>query len=209
MTIQSSVQPPCLTGYESINRYWDRRNQTWAAKILPGELYVTTHSNEIITTTLGSCVSACIRDKKIGVGGMNHFMLPVVGNLGSREWLAVAARYGAYAMEYLINEILKNGGMRDDLEVKLVGGGKVISAMTDIGHLNIEFALDYLATENLVVTAQDLGGPYPRKVMYYPNSGRMRVKKLRDLHNETLLQREQSYLHELEIQPDSGEVELF
>jgi len=203
------TQPRCLPDFEHINRYWDRNNDVWAAKILPGEYYVSQNSKEVISTTLGSCVSACIRDKVLGIGGMNHFMLPLQGQHGSDDWMDSATRYGSYAMEHLINDILKAGGNRKNLEVKLTGGGKIVANMSDVGLRNIEFALDYLKTENLSILSQDLGDVYPRKVLYFPDSGRMLVKRLRSLHNETLLEREKSYQHELEVQPDSGGVELF
>jgi chemotaxis protein CheD len=202
-------QPPCLDGFEHVNRYWDRSHETWAAKILPGEYYVTTHSDEVIATTLGSCVSACIRDKFLGIGGMNHFMLPLKGEHSTDDWMGSATRYGNYAMEHLINDILKNGGNRQNLEVKLTGGGKIMANMSDVGSKNIEFVLDYLATENIDVIIQDLGDIYPRKVLYWPTTGRLRVKRLNTLHNDTLVKREETYRHELEVQPDSGSVELF
>jgi len=202
-------QPTCLPDFEHVNRYWDRNNGIWAAKILPGEYYVSQNKKEVIATTLGSCVSACIRDKVFGIGGMNHFMLPLKNQHGSEDWMDSATRYGSYAMEHLINDILKAGGNRKNLEVKLTGGGKIVANMSDVGLRNIEFALEYLKTENLNVLSQDLGDVYPRKVLYFPESGRMLVKRLRSLHNETLLEREKSYQHELEVQPDSGGVELF
>ncbi len=202
-------QPICLTEFEHINRYWDEAHGTWVAKILPGEYYVTTQANEVVATTLGSCVSACIRDKVLGIGGMNHFMLPIKAEHASDTWMDSATRYGSYAMEHLINHILKNGGNRKNLEVKLAGGGKVIANMSDVGARNIEFVLEYLRIEGITVAAQDLGDIYPRKVMYYPASGRLRVKRLRTLHNETVFEREQAYQRELDIQPDSGEIELF
>lgn len=202
-------QPPCLPDFEHVNRYWDRTNQTWAAKILPGEYYVTRYPGELIATTLGSCVSACIRDKVFGIGGMNHFMLPVKSENGSETWMDSATRYGSYAMEHLINDILKAGGNRKNLEVKLTGGGKIVTNMSDVGARNIEFVLEYLKTENIEIMAEDLGDIYPRKVVYFPEDGRLRIKRLRSLQNQTLIEREQSYQQELEVKPDSGGVELF
>ncbi len=202
-------QPDCLADFNHINRYWDRRHKMWAAKILPGEYYVTVNPDEAVATTLGSCVSACIRDKVFGIGGMNHFMLPEHNEHTSDAWMDSATRYGGYAMEHLINTILSHGGNRKNLEVKLTGGGKILENLSDIGARNIEFVLDYLHTENLPLLAKDLGGDYPRKVMYFPATGKMKVKKLKSMHNETLIHREQEYQHELDVQPDSGGVELF
>ena len=202
-------QPACLPDFKQVNRYWDRTHDIWTAKILPGEYYVTVSPDEAVATTLGSCVSACIRDKVFGIGGMNHFMLPVKSEHGSDDWMDSATRYGSFAMEHLINDILKAGGNRNNLEVKLTGGGRIMKNMSDVGARNIEFALEYLHTEHLEAISEDLGDIYPRKVLYYPATGRLRIKRLRTLHNETLIQREQAYQHELEEQPDSGGVELF
>jgi chemotaxis protein CheD len=202
--------PRALPGFGAINRYWDDAHGMYAAKLLPGEFYVTVE-NETIVTVLGSCVSACIRDPETGVGGMNHFMLPV--SLGAGSWEArgvgVSTRYGSHAMERLINEILKHGGRREALEVKLTGGGRILAQMTDIGNQNIRFVQEYVRTEGLRVLSRDLGDIHPRKVYYTPATGRLLVKKLRSLHNNTILERETRYLHEIESKPVQGEVELF
>ena len=150
-----------LPGFDGVNRYWDKYHAKYVAKIFPGECYVTTN-DELVATVLGSCVSACIRDKVFGIGGMNHFMLPESrSNNRQGSWLSEANRYGNFAMEHLINEILKNGGSRKNLEVKLFGGGRVIGNMSDVGKRNIEFVIDYLDTESLDVASQDLGDVYP------------------------------------------------
>lgn len=204
------TQPPVLPGFEHVNRYWDRLHGQYAAKILPGEYYVTTH-DELIVTVLGSCVSACIRDRVFGIGGMNHFMLPTSDS--AERWgsyqLSDATRYGNYAMEHLINDILKQGGRRENLELKLTGGGRIMAQMTDIGRRNIEFVQEYVRTEGLQVLAEDLGDIYPRKVVFNPQTGKVRVKKLRSLHNDTLIEREAKYMQQLQSEPVSGGVELF
>lgn len=201
--------PEALRGFETVNRFWDRQLDYAAAKIMPGEYYVTPH-DEMITTVLGSCVSACVRDRKLGVGGMNHFMLPVRSEDdadGARYGLA--ERYGNFAMEHLINTILKNGGRREYFEVKVFGGGKILSQMTDIGRRNIEFVMQYLETEGLYVAAADVGDVYPRKVVYYPANGKALVKKLKSLHDTTLIEREETYRRDLERRPMEGDIELF
>lgn len=199
--------PPALPGFETINRYWDRTRQRFAAKILPGQYYVTTH-DECIVTVLGSCVSACIRDPLFGVGGMNHFMLPSGTGAGD-GWPGIATRYGNYAMEHLINVVLKHGGRREHLEIKVFGGGRILAQMTDIGRRNIEFIREYLHTEGLRIAAENLGDVHPRKVVYFPQTGKAQQKKLRSLHNDTLAEREKAYLHALENEPVTGDIELF
>lgn len=211
--IRSLQQPRPLPGFEAIRRYWDPVHHVWAAKLLPGEYYVS-RGNEMLVTTLGSCVAACIRDTARGVGGMNHFMLPTRGG-DPESWVNdpvnVATRYGNNAMEQLINRILKLGARREDLEVKLFGGGRVLRGVTtDIGRRNIEFALEYCATEALNLTGRDLGGTHPRKVQFFPETGRAFSKKLYRTRNQTLIEREEHYLHELEEEPVSGgDVDLF
>ena len=206
----SSSAPKVLKGFESINRYWDRATDHHAAKILPGELYVTAN-DELIVTVLGSCISACIRDTVMNIGGMNHFMLPS-NSRGDATWgkeAGNATRYGTFAMEHLINEILKNGGSRKYLEVKLVGGGKILAQMTDVGKRNISFVRSFVTTEGLKVTKEDLGDVYPRKVRYFPHSGKLQVKKLRSLHNNIVVERESHYMNDIDVKPAEGDVELF
>lgn len=203
--------PVPLSGFEGVNRYWDKRLDCAAAKILPGEFYVSAQG-EVISTVLGSCVSACIRDRMIGVGGMNHFMLPAKG-AGSDQWDDSAAsasmRYGNWAMEYLINEIIKQGGSKRNFEVKIFGGGQVLKNMTNIGKRNIDFVRAFLFREGLAVTSEDLGDIYPRKVMYFPDSGAVKMKKLRNTHNDTVERRERDYIETIDIKPAQGSIELF
>jgi chemotaxis protein CheD len=208
----ANISKPSVTGFEHINRYWDKTFDVIAAKILPGEYYVT-RENELITTVLGSCVSACIRDKEIGIGGMNHFMLPITTTdklkKSSEAIVGQATRYGNFAMEHLINTILSNGGKRKNLELKVFGGGKIIPMLTDVGIKNIDFVLDYIDQEGLTLLSHDLGDIYPRKIIYFPQTGKVRMKKIQDLHNDTIAQRERQYLNVLKNEPVGGEVELF
>jgi len=177
-------------------------------KILPGEFYVT-KDNERIETILGSCISACVRDPIAGVGGMNHFMLPVDKNANSGQELSSANRYGNYAMENLVNALLTQGAKRDRLEFKIFGGGRIMSSMTNVGWYNIGFAFDYVYTEGFKVVSQDIGDVYPRKVLYYPLSGRVRVRRLNAMHNQTLADQENRYINNIESKPVEGDVELF
>jgi chemotaxis protein CheD len=207
---EPEIIPPIkavLDGFSHIRRYWDKYQSCYAAKILPGEYYVTRH-NECITTVLGSCVSACIRDVRLGIGGMNHFMLPM-NKADDKSLISDAARYGNYAMEHLINDIIRNGGQRKNLEFKLFGGGRVMNMMMDVGKKNIDFVLDYVKTEGFAVSAQDLGDIYPRKIIYFPKSGKVKMKKLQSMHNDTIIIRENQYMDKLRTEPVQGDVELF
>jgi len=193
-------------------RYWDQEHQCFTARLLPGEYYVTRHA-EVVTTVLGSCVSACVRDARLQIGGMNHFMLPLDGSNGESAWGSAAnaaTRYGNVAMERLINDILKLGGRREDLEFKLVGGGHVLAEMsTDIGARNIEFVREYMHEEGFEVAVEDLGDNHPRRVVYFPQTGRMRVRKLTAPREQVLVAQEREYLKKLASSPVDGEIELF
>jgi chemotaxis protein CheD len=191
------------------NVYYDRRFDIQAAKILPGEYYVTTQAMMLVTV-LGSCVSACIRDRRSGVGGMNHFMLPD-GVADPRDPLSAPARYGVFAMEILINQLLKRGAQRNSLEAKVFGGGNVMAGFTqaNVGQRNAEFVHRFLETERIAVAAEDLLDIYPRKIYYFPATGRVLVHKLRELHNDTIQRREEGYRASLNRTDVSGAVELF
>ena len=191
------------------NLYYDRNFNLDAAKILPGEYYVTSR-DMVLVTVLGSCVAACIRDHHSGIGGMNHFMLPD-NNADDSSPLSSSARYGTYAMEILINHITKMGARRANLEAKVFGGGNVLKGFTvaNVGQRNADFVLEFLATEKIRVVAQDLVDIYPRKVYYFPNSGKVMVKKLRNIHNDTIVDREKDYSSRLQKSKVEGAVELF
>lgn len=159
--------------------YFDREFGIDAVKLLPGEYYVTS-KDMVLTTVLGSCVSACVRDSTAGIGGMNHFMLPENADPASRD-AAAAMRFGAYAMEVLLNELFKCGARRERLEAKVFGGGAVLANMTmlNIGERNAEFVLRYLRMEQIRIAAHDLRGSLPRRVNYFPATGRVTMRKLR------------------------------
>lgn len=197
-------------GFEEVlapNHYFDRSFNIQAAKILPGEYYVTAR-DMLLVTVLGSCVAACIRDPIAGVGGMNHFMLP---EGDPHNPLSTSARYGGYAMEMLVNQLIKQGAARNRLEAKVFGGGAVMRGFTtqNVGGRNSEFVLEYLATEKIRLIAQDLQDIYPRKVYFWANTGRVLVKKLKQVHNNTILDRESEYGTRISTSRLAGEVELF
>ena len=201
--------PHALPGFESIRRY---RNASGVptARILPGEFYVT-REDEVIDTVLGSCVAACIRNPRRGIGGMNHFMLPRPNSTGSDAWEKVAGRatrYGTASMEQLINSVLSAGGTRQDLEVKIFGGGRVLSSLSDIGAHNITFVREFLRKEGLKIVSEDTGDTCSRHVHYFPRTGRVRVRHLSP-RTLDVGSHEQRYLDRLERQPVAGEIDLF
>lgn len=197
-----------LEEHFATNVYYDRTFDCDAAKILPGEYYFTC-KDMLIVTVLGSCVSACIRDRVTGIGGMNHFMLPDGGEADSP--VSASMRYGTYAMEVLINDLLKAGARRENLEAKVFGGGNVLRGFIaiNVGERNAQFVRDYLRAENIRVAAEDLNDIHPRKVYFFPRTGKVLVKKLKQLNNNTLVNREQDYASKLQSMPVAGHIELF
>jgi chemotaxis protein CheD len=169
--------------------------------IVQGEYKVSGDRNVVVSTLLGSCVAACIRDPIAGVGGMNHFLLP--GEAARSAHAHDAERYGDHLMELLVNGLMKQGAQRDRLEAKLFGGACMMPGLSDIGRKNAEFAERYLRHEGISVVGKDLGGKRGRRLQYWPVSGRAR----------------QSYvaadagLEEIEVfkapPPRGGDVELF
>lgn len=194
----------------STTLYFDRTFNTEAAKISPGEYYFT-DQDMLIVTVLGSCVSACIRDKKTGIGGMNHFMLPDSAKADKDNPVSESMRYGTYAMEVLINELLRNGARREHLEAKIFGGGNVLRSFTanNVGDRNAAFVKKFLKDENIKVISEDLLDIYPRKVYFFPKTGKVLVKKLKQLNNYTLVRREEAYSSKLKTNDVGGEIDLF
>lgn len=177
-----------LPGFEHIARLRDDHHKIWLAKIHPGEMCVTA-STEGVTTILGSCVAACVRDTRTGVGGMNHFMLPPATEHDDDD----GERDGVDAMERLVNAVLEHGcGERARLELKLVGGSVLTSGAPDTGRRAIQFARRFAAAARLTVVAEDVGGPLGRDVIYWPGTGQLQIRKLRGI--QTLLaEREREY----------------
>ena len=207
-------EPEMLPAFTHMQRFWDPQINSWNVKILPGEYYVT-RGQEAISTVLGSCISACAHDPVKKVGGMNHFMLPEDASTGPNNWLdpsiGLATRYGSYAMESLINDLLKLGATRERLEIKVFGGGRVLSGVTDVGARNIAFVRSYLQLEGYRILAEDLGGTQPRKVIYFPTTGRVKMRRLRPVENRIISHHEQLYLASIGTAAAAagGDVELF
>jgi len=185
--------------------YHDRHFNIDAAKIGPGEYYIT-QRDMMIVTVLGSCVSACMRDPVAKVGGMNHFMLPSSDAEGP---LSSSARYGAYAMEVLINKLFALGAKRERLEAKVFGAARVLPGMSDIGERNAAFAMDYLKRESIRVVAEDLGSEEPCKIYFFAQTGRVLLKRLKSLRNDTIVKREKDYAERLGQISGGGSADLF
>lgn len=183
--------------------FYDAHFRADAVKILPGEYYV---SNEdiLLTTTLGSCIAACLWDRQAQIGGMNHFMLP--------EGQGDSGRYGSYAMELLINQLMKRGANRSSLEAKVFGGGAVISGMNSInvGERNTQFVMNYLATERITVVSKDVMDIYPRKVCFLAHNGKAMVKRLAPAHPEAIVAQDRRAAQNAQASTSSGgSVDLF
>jgi chemotaxis protein CheD len=186
--------------------FYDAHFRNEAVKVLPGEFFVY-GEDILIMTTLGSCIAACLWDRDKRVGGMNHFMLPEGSGSGND-----GGRYGSYAMELLINEMIKRGANRSSMEAKVFGGGAVVSGMNSInvGEQNTKFVLDYLRTERIAVVSKDVLDIYPRKVCFLPASGKAMVKRLASANTEQLLAQERAAARA--VVPDKsggGTVDLF
>jgi len=191
------------------NRYYDHHFGCDAVKILPGEFFAT-RDQTMIVTVLGSCVSVCLSDPDLKIGGMNHFLLPS-DNGNSSGILTDSARYGVFAMELLINELLKLGARRRALVAKVFGGGNMLNGITahNIGERNAEFVLEYLQMEQIPILAADLLDYYPRKVYFFPATGLVKVRKIRTMHNSTIMDRESEYRLRIRNLLSGGDVELF
>ncbi len=194
--------------FTGTRRYNDPRFNAIAVKVFPGEHYVTTNAEEMLVTVLGSCVAACIRDPVAGIGGMNHFMLP---ESADSMWDNVSSsmRYGNVAMERLINDILRGGGMRHRLEIKVFGGGNVLRGGSNIGHRNADFVENYLASENLAIEAAHLRGELPRRIHYFPVTGKVMMLELRRTEDKAVYLQEDVYKTKLQAEPVAGSAELF
>ena len=208
MSIAVALPQPKASGANGEGRtfYFDRDFGRNAVKILPGEFFVAA-DDIVISTVLGSCVSACLWERASGVGGMNHFMLP---DGKETDPTGLAGRYGVFAMEQLINELMKRGARKNTIEAKVFGGGRVMANFTsfDVGKRNSDFVMQFLRTEGIRVTSQDLLDVYPRRVAFFPASGRALCKKLAQA-DRSLMAAEQKYTARITAKPVTGDVELF
>ncbi|MEP6873963.1 MAG: chemoreceptor glutamine deamidase CheD [Burkholderiales bacterium] len=183
--------------------FYDAFFKNDAVKILPGEYFVY-REDILIMTTLGSCIAACLWDREAKVGGMNHFMLP--------EGDADSGRYGSFAMELLINEMMKQGATRSTMEAKVFGGGQVIEGMNtmNIGERNTAFVTNYLKTERIPIMSKDVLGPHPRKVCFLPATGKAMIKRLAVANPEALAAQDREAARKAApVSGGGGSVDLF
>lgn len=196
-----------VDGVRSDGSYFDPEFQAYVVPVVLGHHRISSRSDDMLVTTLGSCVAACVHDPVARVGGMNHFLLP--GMPEGCEAIGIATRYGSVAMERLINDLLNRGAHRERLEVKVFGASRVIHTSLDVGSANAAFVLDYVKREGLLLAGQDLGGPIGRRVHFFPTTGKAFRRLLRpETERETVYQ-EIDYLKALRRTPVEGEVELF
>ena len=194
---------------EQPQRYFDRDFKVESVKILPGQ-YHAGRGPGSISTVLGSCVSTCLWDPALRIGGMNHFMLPGQPGVAASPW-EVSGRLGVYAMEVLINKMVHIGADRRRLVAKVFGGARVLQGFEtlDVGALNSKFVLEFLREENIPVLAQDLLGVSPRKIHLFPDTGKVQMRKMHLQSGDALQREERAYLARLSCEPGSGEIELF
>jgi chemotaxis protein CheD len=186
--------------------FYDAHFRNEAVKVLPGEFFVA-DEDLLVMTTLGSCIAACLWDREKRVGGMNHFLLPE-GNGKDGD----SGRYGSFAMDLLIGEMVKRGATRSTMEAKVFGGGAVISGMNtiNVGERNTAFVLDYLRTERITVVSKDVMDIYPRKVCFLPASGKAMVKRLASANTEALAAQERAAATRVApVTSSGGSVDLF
>jgi chemotaxis protein CheD len=174
--------------------------------IVQGEQHVDSSADVVLTTLLGSCVAACIWDAEARVGGMNHFLLPG-GESEGRESSGLSMRYGVYAMELLVNGLLRKGAQRSRLQAKLFGGACLMKGLTDIGELNAAFAERFLRAENIPLVGGSLRGSYGRRIQFWPSSGRVRQALLKSQPKAIFLEERDAALPKPLC--DAGVVELF
>jgi chemotaxis protein CheD len=175
-----------------------------------GDCLVSDDPSTTYSTVLGSCVAACVRDVAAGVGGMNHFLLAAPGE-GAGDRFGAPARYGAFAMEQLINAVLARGsGHKANLEVKVFGGGVISGALRDIGAKNLAFVHAFLDNEGYRAAKEDVGGAYARRLLYKPVSGRAVVRRLDGAVGLGIAERELAQARRRAREAArTGEIELF
>lgn len=193
--------------FHGTRSFYNAKDKINVVKIFAGDWYVSGREDEMLATILGSCVSACMRDPIAGVGGMNHFLLPGDQNISGN--MSDSARYGIFAMESLINGIMKAGGIKHRFEVKVFGGGNVINNSARIGSKNALFVREFLKNEGFRINSEDLEGECPRAVHYFPTTGKVMMRKLRRKEDMVVVEEEARYQRNITKKPLEGDIELF
>jgi chemotaxis protein CheD len=194
---------------ESSGRYYDQNMEMTVVKLMTGDCYVTADPREMLVTILGSCISVCIRDPLAKVAGMNHILLPGDAKQ-SRDESGFATRFGVFAMEELINGLLKLGGHKSRFEVKIFGGGNVLQNSTaTIGDKNIHFVKGFLRAEGIKIISEDVGGDWARRLHFFPDTGKAMIRKLQRKEDMVILDKEKEYAKKIIQKPAEPEVDLF
>lgn len=191
--------------FTSPGKYYDQNDEMVVINVRSGEYHVTDGPGEMMVTVLGSCIATCIYDPVAKLSAMNHFLLP--GDFNAPP----SPKYGIFAMEYMINELLKRGGLKTRLQVKIFGGGKIIeNSSIDVGERNIEFVKEYLVNESLNLVASDVGGAWPRRVHFFGDTGKVKMRKLeRTSDHGKVIKEESAFSNELLHLKQNSSVELF
>ena len=195
----------------AVSRFWDPVLGSYVTRVQPG-FYTLAQGTEVVMTTVGAGICACVRDPELRIGGLAHFLLPTEDG-ASEAWNGTAVstimRFGNVAMEYLITAVCKMGGRRDRLELMVFGGANLATHMSDVAERHVAFIQAYAETEELPVIEQDTGNSYAREVAYYPGMGTVRVRALTRPAAQDIIEREQIYLCALAKVPSSDDVTLF
>lgn len=186
---QSISKPIVIKSPSHVHKHFDSKLNKMIVTLSPGGLYIT-NNDELISTVLGSCISVCVRDTVNGIAAMNHFMVPDMSHENSQESNEELFRYGRYSMDYMLKQLYSLGAVTNMLEVKVFGGGAIISSVGDVGNDNINFINRYLINHQLISTNQDMGGELPRKVKFFVKTGKVYVKHMRALHKCVVAARE-------------------
>ena len=184
-------------------------NRVDVINVHQGDCHISDDPNVTLSTVLGSCVSACVRDATAQVGGMNHFLLAHQSG-SAHERFGASARYGAFAMEELINKVLSVGsGSKQNLEIKVFGGGNINATLTDVGAENAEFVRNFLRGEGYQIASEDLGGGFARRVLYKPLSGRVFIKRLDSMTGQSVVREEMAIACRKPVAAPADDIELF
>lgn len=209
MAAGNAIKAQASSAHETPDIYFDKKFDCSARRVRPGEYAVCEKDQKMLVTILGSCVAACIRDPLLGIGGMNHFLLPEAGDNKSGSFADVGTRYGNHAMELLINDMLKLGGKKDRFELKIFGGAHVGNMNVSIGADNSSFIRDYISREGLNLVSEDLGGNRARKIFFFPETGRVARFLFQATSDSKVSQRERELRKSIKTPKVESDIELF